>query len=216
MGYACIFKLDERADHEALYNEFLTARPELLPVVNKLSTWTGVRVFDRIGVDRLDEFPVLSKLIEERFGRENVVMVNYYNLAAGAVQHEHRDQAGNLLLGISRVHVPLVTNPGAKLLVERKPYHMDAGEVWSLDTSGRHAAHNSGSSDRVHLVVDVRRAPQTARYFPRMTLAVRLHLAKFCAILATMVARDLVTRPATILDRLRHLKASHPRPAGRS
>jgi hypothetical protein len=76
------------------------------------------------------------------------------------------------------------------------------GEVWSLDTSGLHAAVNDGSEDRVHLVVDVRRGPDTEQYFPATTNAVRFHLVKFVVIMAGLLVRDVVTKPRSILARI--------------
>lgn len=204
--YPCIFKTDEQVDAAPLYEEFLaTCASELQPAYADESAWTGVRVFDLRGVDRLDELPVLRARLDE-IGREHVTMVNFYNMAPGSSQHAHRDQSGNLLFGISRIHTALRTNPDAFLEVERRRYHLPVGEVWCLDTSGLHAARNGGSEGRVHLVVDVKRAPATERYFPTSSLATRLHLTKFVAIMGTKVARDVVTKPRTLLDRLPYLR----------
>ena len=75
-------------------------------------------------------------------------MVNYYNMAPESVQHAHRDQSGNLLFGISRLHVALKTNPDAYLEVEKQRYHLPVDELWALDTSGLHSARNGGEEER--------------------------------------------------------------------
>jgi hypothetical protein len=200
--YAGIFKTAERVDHEALLAEFRDANPELTPPYGPCPAWTGLRIFDLLRTDRLADFPVLRRTIDDLFGLENVAMVNVYNLAPQSRQHAHRDQSGNLLFGIARIHMPLQTNPGAVLEVQNQPYHLRVGEVWSLDTSGLHAAVNDGRSDRVHVVIDVKRAPQTQAYFPAMTPTVWAHLAWFCGFLAVKVSADLLTRPRTIAERL--------------
>jgi hypothetical protein len=205
MTYPCILRTDQTADATALYDEFReVCVGDLVSAHAGQTAWSGVRVFDLVSANRVDELPLLKGLLD-KLGRNNVVMVNYYNMAPNSVQHEHRDQSGNLLFGISRIHIPLRTNPGAILRIERKDYHLPLGEVWAIDTSGRHAAVNNGDEDRVHLVIDVKRAPQTEIYFPRMTLGVRLHLVKFVAIMGWKVARDVVTKPATIVDRMRYI-----------
>lgn len=60
-----------------------------------------------------------------------------------------------------RIHVPLVTNPQVEftqwlLSGEKKTVHMAAGEVWYLDTRKPHTAVNNGSTERIHLVLDVK------------------------------------------------------------
>jgi hypothetical protein len=206
-AYPCIFKVEgEYADSASFYEEFRrVCASDLVTAYEGQDAWTGVRVFDLLGANRIDELPVLRAHLE-KIGMEHIAMVNYYNMAPRSVQHEHRDQSGNLLFGISRIHIPLKTNPGAFLEVERKPYHLSANEVWCLDTSGLHAARNDGDEGRVHLVIDIKRAPVTERYFPRTTLAVRLHLAKFVTIMGWKLARDIVTKPATVLDRISFIR----------
>lgn len=201
--YPCIFRTDETVDSHAFYQEFVqTCQRELTPAYSGSDAWTGVRIFDLKGTNRIAELPYLQDFIEQKFGMQNVAMINYYNMAPNSVQHAHRDQSGNLLFGISRLHIPLRTNPNAFLDIEGVPYHLELNELWSLDTSGIHAARNGGSEDRVHLVIDVKRAPVTEKYFPAMTAAVRLHLVKFVVIMAWKLIRDTATKPSTVLDRL--------------
>ncbi|MDV3459082.1 aspartyl/asparaginyl beta-hydroxylase domain-containing protein [Sphingomonas sp. HF-S4] len=204
-NYPCILRTGERVDADALYEEFHTICARDLTSAHQGQTaWSGVRIFDMVGADRVAELPLLTELLD-RLGRHNVVMVNYYNMAPHSEQHEHRDQSGNLLFGISRIHIPLRTNASAVLRIERRDYHLPVGEVWAIDTSGRHAAVNGGELDRVHLVIDVKRAPETAFCFPRMTAAVYIHLAQFVAIMAWKLARDTVLQPRTIADRAHYV-----------
>lgn len=213
MSYDCILRTGETVDAGVLYAEFAGAcLADLKSALPGQTAWSGVRAFDFIGANRLAELPQLSRLLD-RLGSENVVMVNYYNLAPDSAQHEHRDQQGNLLFGISRIHIALKTNPGAVLRIERKDYHIPVGEVWAIDTSGLHAAVNTGPEGRVHLVIDVKRAAATEHYFPKMTASVRLHLVKFVVIMGWKLLRDAVTKPAAVLDRLGYVgkRLLHPR-----
>lgn len=52
-----------------------------------------------------------------------------------------------------RVHVPLVTNPGARACVEGRFTHLGLGNAWVLNNSVPHGALNRGP-DRLHLVMD--------------------------------------------------------------
>ncbi len=204
-AYKCMFKIDETADSAAFFEEFeRVCAKELTPAYSGSDAWTGVRVFDLRGANRLSELPYLRSHLE-KIGMKNVAMVNYYNMAPRSEQHAHRDQSGNLLFGISRLHIPLKTNPLAFLEIEHIRYQLKLNEVWALDTSGLHAAQNESDVERVHLVIDVKRAPETEKYFPKMTMAVRLHLAKFIIIMGFKVLRDILTKPATILDRMSYI-----------
>ncbi len=58
-----------------------------------------------------------------------------------------------------RVHLPLVTSPGARLGVEGRFAHLPAGTCWALNNSRPHAGLNDGPA-RLHLVVDL--APTAA------------------------------------------------------
>ena len=200
-SYTCIFKTDEHVDPQPLLDEFLAVcAADLVPAYAGSPAWKGVRVFDTKGANRLSSLPKLHALLR-RIGEGNVEMVNFYNLEPHSRQHAHRDQSGNLLFGISRIHIPLRTNPGAFLFVEGRQYHLPAGELWCLDTSGVHAAANESDEPRVHLVIDVRRSAETERYFPTWNWAVRAHLSKFVAIMSFKLVRDAIRRPSTVLDR---------------
>ncbi len=212
--YKAIFKSDERADSQALLNEFERwSHDPLRPLYSGNSDWTGVTAFDRPGIDRLAELPALSALVD-RVGRAHVTGIRYFNLAPNSTLHRHRDMHGNLLFGISRLHVPIKTNPQAIFEVQRIPYHLGLNEIWCLDTSGLHALRNDGGENRIHIVIDVRRTPQTDRYFPRWTVATVLHMAGFLGIISWKVARDLVARPGSVAARIRGLRGQLKREAG--
>lgn len=53
-----------------------------------------------------------------------------------------------------RVHVPVVTAPSVRFVVDDEAVHMAAGEVWVFDTWRRHAVENPAEFDRIHLVID--------------------------------------------------------------
>lgn len=61
---------------------------------------------------------------------------------------------------VTRVHVPLVTNPGAWMLFEEEGerVHFEAGHAYTFNTLARHAFGNDGDQDRTHLIFDVLRA----------------------------------------------------------
>jgi hypothetical protein len=203
--YPSIWCSDTKPDSGALLQEFEQALTgQLRQVYPKNTDWTGITVLLGNKIDHTASLPRLTAFLEQ-FGRQNVLGVTYFNLAPHSVLHRHRDMNGNLLFGVIRLHIPLKTNPKAIMEVQKKPYHMPADTLWALDTSGLHALENTSDQNRIHLVVDVKYGPQTAKYFPALSLSVAMHLTVFVFIVACKVLRDIITKPASLLSRMRSL-----------
>lgn len=58
---------------------------------------------------------------------------------------------------LTRVHVPLTTNPHAVTVVEGVRYHLEVGRAYTVDTRREHAVRNDGGCPRIHFMFDVRR-----------------------------------------------------------
>ena len=55
-----------------------------------------------------------------------------------------------------RLHIPIYTNPGAIMVVDKVAQHMPAdGSVWITNNTKYHNAFNGGEQNRVHLVACV-------------------------------------------------------------
>ena len=65
-----------------------------------------------------------------------------------------------------RIHIPIITNPGAIMLVNNHGTHMPAdGSVYFTDTTYYHSAFNGGEDARVNLTASVVKiAPQIKKY----------------------------------------------------
>jgi len=204
--YKAILRTDETVDASLLHEEFSNwPNAKLNPIYAENSDWTGVCVYNRSDVNYLDELPALRSLVT-RVGLQHVTGVRYFNLAPKSKLHRHRDMYGNLLFGIIRIHIPIRTNPLAIMEVEKKCYHLGLNELWCIDTSGLHSIWNDGHENRIHIVIDVKRHPETEKYFPRWSPSVITHLAYFLMIVAWKVARDSVYQPKSLLKRIVDLK----------
>lgn len=53
-----------------------------------------------------------------------------------------------------RVHIPLVTNPSAFVVVDGKLWHMPIGYAYLMQVEFHHLALNAGDADRIHIVFD--------------------------------------------------------------
>jgi hypothetical protein len=55
-----------------------------------------------------------------------------------------------------RIHIPIITNPGALMIVENFAGHIKAnGDAYFVDTRKYHTALNGGSHDRIHMVATI-------------------------------------------------------------
>jgi hypothetical protein len=131
--------------------------------------WSGIplRSNSRTGplyVDpsRPDDFADLPALEQSAYIKEVLAMfqaplrsVRYLKLAAGAVILEHRDFGLRKEEGEIRVHIPIRTNPGVEFVLGGETLTLLPGECWYLNLDLPHRVANRGSSERVHLVVDL-------------------------------------------------------------
>ena len=61
-----------------------------------------------------------------------------------------------ILLKEPRLHIPIITNPGAIMVVDHVAKHMPAdGSVWITNNTKYHNAFNGGEENRIHLVACV-------------------------------------------------------------
>tara|TARA_B100001250_G_C19688750_1_gene739270 strand:+ start:529 stop:1107 length:579 start_codon:yes stop_codon:yes gene_type:complete len=52
-----------------------------------------------------------------------------------------------------RLHIPIITNPGCRMVIEDESFHMPAdGSVYITDNTKYHNFFNGGEVDRIHLV----------------------------------------------------------------
>ena len=56
-----------------------------------------------------------------------------------------------------RLHVPIITNIGAKMIIENEVKHLPVGRAWYTNTAFYHSQFNGGEEDRVHLVTSIAR-----------------------------------------------------------
>jgi hypothetical protein len=79
---------------------------------------------------------------------------------------EHRDAKCGPPWGLVRLHVPIVTNPDALVVIGGTPYHWDAGQLWFGDFNRPHYVSNDGTESRVHLVLDCLLDAELMSLFP--------------------------------------------------
>lgn len=76
-------------------------------------------------------------------------------LRPGSAIREHSDHDPDEERPGARVHLPITTNAGVEFHLGGKAVAMTPGSLWYLRLSEPHRAVNRGTTDRVHLVVDL-------------------------------------------------------------
>jgi hypothetical protein len=75
-------------------------------------------------------------------------------LAAGSMIDYHVDGEDSNLR-THKIHVPLITNPRALLLVADDIQHLAAGRAYEVNNVRLHSARNGGDEDRIHFIFEV-------------------------------------------------------------
>lgn len=87
-------------------------------------------------------------------------------LGPDTVGMDHHDPKYGPRWGVVRLHVPVVTNPQALLVLDGVTHNWKPGEFWFGDFSRTHHVENGGSDHRTHLVIDALVVPGLVEIFP--------------------------------------------------
>lgn len=81
--------------------------------------------------------------------------VRFMRLCAGAEIKEHCDDELDITKSKeARIHVPVQTHEQVEFYLNNKRVVMNEGECWYLNFNLPHRVKNSGTTDRIHLVID--------------------------------------------------------------
>ena len=81
--------------------------------------------------------------------------VRLLKLSPGAVIKEHTDLELCYEQGEARIHIPITTNDLVEFYLDNERIYMKPGECWYMNFNLPHRIINGGSTDRVHLVIDI-------------------------------------------------------------
>lgn len=124
----------------------------------------GAGPVDHADTPHLDRSPELAKVLRDI--PTTLLAVRLMALGPGVEVKEHRDAKCGLPWGMTRLHIPVITNPGAVVVIEGRDHHWDAGRLWFGDFNRLHYVRNDGEEARVHLVLDCLVSPQLLELFP--------------------------------------------------
>src|SRR4029077_5903351 len=128
---------------------------QLRPAMVSDPTWHG---FEKIAVPLVEEIACFIPQMREAIAWTDYWAHTYqWMLSAVMPGHSidaHCDSQADYWL--YRVHVPLMTNPKAVMLMEDGEHHLEAGKAYRVNVTELSGIANRGSSPRVHFMFDVR------------------------------------------------------------
>jgi quercetin dioxygenase-like cupin family protein len=74
-------------------------------------------------------------------------------LLPGEVITPHRDGHPSFHHG-HRIHVPIVTNPRVRFMIDGQPYKLKVGEAYEINNQKTHSVMNKGSEARINFIFD--------------------------------------------------------------
>lgn len=130
----------------------------------------NVRAFSLTGAymdtPLLEKCPYFKEIIDQ-FDCEKE-SIRLLNLCAGSRIHEHTDLDLGYEDGLFRIHVPIMTNDDVRFYINKELVTMEVGSCWYGNFNLPHAVENSGTSDRIHLVIDCKRNAWSDTLFERL------------------------------------------------
>lgn len=97
-------------------------------------------------------------ILNNFYGTGEIIRAELALLKAGKKVAEHID-SGESLTHNQRIHLPIVTNWKNTFTVNKEMKHLKVGEIYEIDNTGQHSVTNNSNTDRIHLILDYKKAP---------------------------------------------------------
>jgi hypothetical protein len=106
-----------------------------------------------VDTEQLDRCPYTREVIGSfRCEKESA---RFLKLGAGARIKPHRDYKLSFEDGVARIHVPVITSANVEFVLQGKRLPLSEGDAWYINFNLEHSVVNSGTGDRIHLVIDL-------------------------------------------------------------
>lgn len=95
--------------------------------------------------------PIVTK-IEKLYNKKAIIVV-LVKLKPGTNIRPHTD--GGWYVNTHRIHIPVITDPRIKFILDDKEYHMEPGYGYEMNNMVNHGVVNPTNIGRVHLMIDL-------------------------------------------------------------
>ena len=121
-----------------------------------VENWPSIEVTKQPGWDRLATLavPVMHEIIGKWYPPGGtIIRAMAAKLLAGGRILPHRDSHPSFGAG-HRIHVPIVTNPRVRFMIDGRPYQLQVGEAYEINNHKVHSVMNKGAEDRINFIFD--------------------------------------------------------------
>ena len=118
--------------------------------------WPAIEVSKQPGWDRLADLavPVMHEIIRNWYPPGGtIIRAMAAKLLAGGRIIPHRDSHPSFGAG-HRIHVPIITNPRVRFMIDGRPYQFQVGEAYEINNQKVHSVMNKGDADRINFIFD--------------------------------------------------------------
>lgn len=118
--------------------------------------WPAIEVSRQPGWDRLAKVavPVMHEIIGKWYPPGGtIIRAMAAKLLAGGRILPHRDSHPSFGAG-HRIHVPIVTNPRVRFMIDGRPYELEVGQAYEINNQKVHSVMNKGAADRINFIFD--------------------------------------------------------------
>ena len=121
-----------------------------------VAQWPALEVSKQPGWDRLAKVavPVMHEIIGKWYPPGGtIIRAMAAKLLAGGRIVPHRDSHPSFGAG-HRIHLPIVTNPRVRFMIDGRPYQLQVGEAYEINNQKVHSVMNKGDADRINFIFD--------------------------------------------------------------
>jgi hypothetical protein len=122
----------------------------------EVSNWPELEVSKQPGWDRFAELavPLMHDIIRNWYPPGGtIIRAMAAKLMPGGLILPHRDSHPSFAAG-HRIHVPIVTNPRVRFMIDGRPYQLQVGEAYEINNQKVHSVMNKGAEDRINFIFD--------------------------------------------------------------
>ncbi|MEZ5503564.1 MAG: aspartyl/asparaginyl beta-hydroxylase domain-containing protein [Halioglobus sp.] len=128
----------------------------ILMVFTDVSRWPELEVQRQAGWDLLAEsaVPLMHRILADHYPPGGtIIRAMAARLQAGGVIKTHRDTHPSFHFG-HRIHIPIVTNPRVRFMIDGRPYKLAVGQVYEINNQLPHSVMNKGAQARINFIFD--------------------------------------------------------------
>jgi hypothetical protein len=153
------------AQEEAAWNEYVQRQQDyevheqtrsIVLLFAEIKDWPAVEVTREPGWNRLAEtaVPLMNSILRQWYPPGGpIIRAMAAKLLAGGRILTHKDSHPSFGVG-HRIHVPIVTNPRVRFMIDGRPYQFEVGQAYEINNQKLHSVMNKGGTDRINFIFD--------------------------------------------------------------